>query len=92
MTTIKRTTNRARYRQRRADAVRDYGHIRPAWTYGAFVEWNNSGVGPVELICKRCYEPVPDDFRDEPPRLGTEPPRPPRESFKWPRVAAPCPS
>ena len=34
MTTIKRTSNRARYRQGRADAVRDYGHIRPAWTYG----------------------------------------------------------
>jgi hypothetical protein len=49
---------------------------------GAFVEWNNTGIGPVELICKRCYVPVPDDFRDEPPRLAPEPPRPPREPFK----------
>ena len=49
---------------------------------GAFVEWNNTGVGPVVLVCKRCYAEVPDDFRDEPPRLGAEPPRPAHEPFK----------
>jgi hypothetical protein len=52
---------------------------------GAFVEWSaadGSGAGGDLLTCKRCYQPVPDDFRDEPPRLAPEPPRPPREPFK----------
>lgn len=31
-TTIKHRSNRAKYRQGRADALRDYGHIRPGWT------------------------------------------------------------
>jgi hypothetical protein len=52
---------------------------------GAFVEWSaadGSGVGDDLLTCKRCYQPAPEGFRDERPRLGDEPPRPPREPFR----------
>jgi len=51
-------------------AETDIGPWKVSPCCGAFVEWNNTGVGPVVLICKRCYAEVPDGFRDEPPRLA----------------------
>jgi hypothetical protein len=47
----------------------DIGPWKVSPCCGAFVEWNNTGVGPVVLICKRCYREMPDGFVDEPPRL-----------------------
>jgi hypothetical protein len=48
----------------------------------AFAEYNNTGIGPEGLICKRCAALLPDGFVDAPPRLDPAQPAPTQVAYR----------
>jgi hypothetical protein len=48
---------------------------------GAMAEYNNTGIGPDGLICKACYQALPESYVDAPPRL--DPAAPPPTQRVW---------